>query len=361
MKYYLRSIIAGSVTAASLLMTGCNGNHHDEDIVSSLYGEGLFICNEGQFQYGNASLSFYSPDDDQVTNDVFVRANGYKLGELAQSMTIAGGRGWIVVNNSGIVFAVDPSTAVEKGRITGLTSPRYFHMVSDSKAYITQMYDNRIVIVDPQRYEITGYIEVPGMTPESGSTEQMVSDGKYVYCNCWSYQNRIIRIDTETDRVVAELEVGIQPQSLVMDRNHKLWTLTDGGYEGSPYGYEAPRLHRIDPATLTVEQEFTFPLGSYVSELQLNGDGTELYWLNGDVWRMSVTATALPASPAVLSQSTYFYGLTVDPSNGDVYVADAIDFSQPGMIYRFDKSGRKIASFTVGVAPGAFCWSKTGK
>ena len=77
---------------------------------------------------------------------------------------------------------------------------------------------------------------------ESGSTEQMVQYGKYVYCNCWSYQNRIIKIDTETDQVVDELTVGIQPTSLVMDKYNKIWTVTDGGYEGSPYGYENPAL-----------------------------------------------------------------------------------------------------------------------
>ena len=101
------------------------------------------------------------------------------------------------------------------------------------------------------------------MTMESGSTEQMVQYGKYVYCNCWSYQNRIIKIDTETDQVVEELKVGIQPTSLVMDKNHKMWTITDGGYEGSPYGYEAPSLYRIDAETFTVEKQFKFKMGDW--------------------------------------------------------------------------------------------------
>ena len=47
--------------------------------------------------------------------------------------------------------------------------------------------------------------------------------GKYVYCNCWSYQNRIIKIDTETDQVVDELKIGIQPTSPVMDCNNHSW------------------------------------------------------------------------------------------------------------------------------------------
>ena len=38
----------------------------------------------------------------------------------------------------------------------------------------------------------------------------------------------------QTDQVVDELKVGIQPTSLVMDKYNKMWTVTDGGYEGSP-------------------------------------------------------------------------------------------------------------------------------
>ena len=197
-------------------------------------GAGLFITNEGNFQYGNATLSYYDPATKQVQNEIFFRANGMKLGDVAQSMTIYDNKGWVVVNNSHVIFAIDLNTFKEVGRIENLTSPRYIHFLSDEKAYVTQLWDNRIFIINPRTYEITGHIQVPDMTMESGSTEQMVQYGKYVYCNCWSYQNRIIKIDTETDQVVEELKVGIQPTSLVMDKNHKMWTITDGGYEGSP-------------------------------------------------------------------------------------------------------------------------------
>lgn len=180
-----------------------------EDIVAS--GPGLLIACEGNFQYGNATLSYYDPATATVQNEVFFRANGMKLGDVAQSMTLHSGRVWIVVNNSHVVFAIDPDTFRETGRIENFTSPRYIHFVSDTKAYVTQLWDNRIAIVNPQRYEITGYIEVPGMSASSGSTEQMVQLGDYVYCNCWSYQNTILKIDTRTDRVVDRLTVGIQP------------------------------------------------------------------------------------------------------------------------------------------------------
>ena len=317
---------------------------------------GLFMSNEGNFQYGNGSLSFYNPATKTVENEIFNRANGMKLGDVAQSMVIRDGVGWIVVNNSHVVFAIDTETFKEIGRITNLTSPRYIHFLSDEKAYISQLWDNRIFIVNPKRYQVTGYIEVPNMTMESGSTEQMVQWGDFVYVNCWSYQNRILKIDTRTDSVVAELTVGIQPTSLALDCNGKLWTVTDGGFDGSPYGYEAPALYRIDAERFEIEKKFDFRLGDDPSEVQINRAGNRLYWINDDIWAMDVSADRLPTQPVISSRGTIYYGLTVSPENGDIYVADAVDYSQQGMVYRYSAAGEELDSFYVGIIPGAFCW-----
>ena len=354
MKRFLRQILPAALCLSAL--GGCMKWDYGRTEDFSATEQGLFIVNEGMFQYGNATLSHYDPETKTVENEVFHRANAFKLGDVAQSMTLHNGVGWIAVNNSHVVFAVDPDTFREVGRITNLTSPRYIHFVSDEKAYVTQIWDNRIFIVNPKRYEITGYIECPDMTAESGSTEQMVQYGKYVFVNCWSYQNRILKIDTETDRVVGQLTVGIQPASLAMDRNNKLWTVTDGGYEGSPYGYEAPSLYRIDAETFSVEKQFRFRKGDSPSEMQLNGTRDTLYWIDRDVWRMPVAGEQLPVRPFLEYRETKYYGLTVDPTNGDVYVADAIDYQQQGVVYRYTAKGEPVDEFHVGVAPGAFCW-----
>ena len=335
---------------------GCMKWEYEDGESFATSGAGLFVINEGNFQYGNASLSYYNPATRTVENEVFYRANAMKLGDVAQSMTLYGDTGWIVVNNSHVIFAIDPATFKEKGRIENLTSPRYIHFLSDEKAYVTQLWDNRIFIVNPKRYEITGYIECPAMTMESGSTEQMVQWGKYVFVNCWSYQNRILKIDTTTDKVVAELEVGIQPTSLVVDCYGKLWSITDGGYEDSPYGFEAPSLYRIDAETFTIEKQFRFAKGDAPSEVQLNGRGDKLYWINTDVWAMDVTADRIPVKPFIPYSDTLYYGLTIDPRSGEVYVADAIDYVQAGKIYRYSEQGERLDEFYAGITPGAFCW-----
>ncbi len=317
---------------------------------------GLFIVCEGNYQYGNASLSYFDPASGRVENEVFLRANGYKLGDVAQSMTVRGDEGWIVVNNSHVIFAIDLTDFKEIGRIENLPSPRFIHFVSDSKAYVSQLWDNRVMIVNPQSYAVTGSITIPGMEASTGSTEQMVQIGRYLYCSCWSYQDKIIKIDTETDRVVAELRVGLQPRSLVKDCRGMLWTITDGGYEGSPVGHEAPALYCIDPVEMKVVRGFRFRLGEDPLQLQIDSRGENLYWINSGVWRMDVAATRLPVRPVIEQSNSRFNALTVEPENSEIYVADAFDYQQRGRVYRYTAEGELMESFYVGVTPGEFCW-----
>ena len=349
-------VVRHTVLFIALALTACMRWEYGYQEELSLPKNGLYILNEGNFQYGNASLSLYDPTAQRVENNLFYRANAMKLGDVAQSMVVRGDVGWIVVNNSHVVFAVNLDTLKEVGRITNLTSPRYMHFVSDDKAYITQIWDNRIFVVNPKRYEVTGYIEVPNMAMESGSTEQMVQIGDYLYVSCWSYQNRLLKIDTRTDEIVAELQVGVQPSSLVVDCRGKLWTITDGGYNGSPYGYESSALYCVDPDTFTVERCLDFPMGSSPSELQMDGAAEVLYWIDNDIWSMPIDAEALPECPLLDSRGTMYYGLTIEPTTGEIYVADAVDYMQRGKIYRYSAMGELLDEFYVGIIPGGFAW-----
>lgn len=319
---------------------------------------GLFIVNEGNFQYGNATLSFYNPVDRTVENEVFTRANGMKLGDVAQSMTVVGHDAWIIVNNSNVIFKVNASTLQETGRLSGLVSPRFMLVINSHKAYVSRLWDNNIVVIDPSTMTVTGQIEVPGMDRETGSTERMVMADGMVYCTCWSYQNRLIKIDPATDRVVGSIAVGVQPKSIVTDRNNHLWVMTDGGFAGNPAGYEQPALVEIEPDELAIIRRLRFPVTDSPASLAINGSGDTLYWINDGVYSMSTDATALPTTAFIPSRGTTYYSLSVDPVEGDVYVADAIDYQQPGMVYRYSAEGRGLDNFRVGINPGAFAWKE---
>ena len=63
-----------------------------------------------------------------------------------------------------MIFAIDLNTFKEVGRIGEPDLAALHSFLSDEKAYVTQLWDNRIFIINPKKYEITGYIQVPDMT-----------------------------------------------------------------------------------------------------------------------------------------------------------------------------------------------------
>ena len=183
MKHLIRHIIL--LCGLPLLLAGCMEWDYGDAVEDfNATGAGLFITNEGNFQYGNATLSYYDPETQQVQNEVFFRANGMKLGDVAQSIFLREGRVFIPMDNSGVIWAIDADTFRVEGKLEAASSqhpdennhsvaPRYIHFLSDEKAYVTQIWDPRIYIVNPRTYEITGYIQTD-MDFETGSTEQMV-------------------------------------------------------------------------------------------------------------------------------------------------------------------------------------------
>lgn len=316
----------------------------------------VFICNEGNFMYGNASLTIYDKTTKQVHNQAFFSVNGFPLGDVLQSMAIIDGRGYLVVNNSGKVIVIDPATCKYIATIKGLTSPRYIQKIDDNRLYITDLYGAAIAIVNPQTLLVTGHIKA------GGSTEQMVRYGDYVYVTSWSFNNKVYKVDTKTDKIVDSITVNKQPNSIVMDKNNKLWVLSDGAYKGSPYGKQDAALTRIDAATFAVEQVLEFNDKTIApSELAINAAQDIIYYIGGNanksngIFRMSVADAALPTTPFIAAGSSLFYALGIAPS-GEIYVSDAIDYMQRGTTFVYNTDGGIITQFKVDISPGSFCF-----
>lgn len=366
----MKKFVYLSVLLSGLCLGGCSKEEPTEDNPEfDAKDESLVIVNSGNFTFSNSSLTVWNQEEG-ARQDVFASANGFKLGDVAQSATVNGDLLWIVVNNSNIVFAVDKTTFKEVGRIDeGLTSPRYIHFVSDDKAYVSQMYTDKIAIVDLKTYQVSGYVDI-AVAEDSvgqGSTEEMVQIGDFVYVNLWSYDNSIVKIDTRTDKEVARTEVGIQPYSIVKDCDDIIWALCDGGgWPENPAGYEAPSLVHLNPETMSVIGEFYFPLGTSVSKLCTNSKNTRLYFICneydengvniGGVCMFDVKRSAPVISILVPSEGRYLYSMTVSPITEDIFVADALDYQQPGVIYRYADDGKPLGTFDAGIIPTSYAW-----
>jgi len=315
----------------------------------NLSEKGVFIINEGNFTRGNASLSFLGQDN-RLTNQIFETANSRILGDVAQSMTIWNGLGFVVVNNSGKVEVIDTKTVKTIITITGFVSPRYLLAINSQKAYVSDLNSESIKIVDFQSKQITGEIAI------GHSSEKMLLHGKQVFVLNWSQGNTIQVIDNETDRLISTLQLSMQPNSLVLDKNNKLWVLCDGGFAGMS-GNEKAALYRINPENLSVEARFEFSnMQHSPNQLCTNAAKDKLFYLNEGVFQMSIQDTQLPDIPIVSAENKLFYGMAVEPATSTIYASDAIDYQQSGYVFRYQTDGVKIDSFLVDIIPGSFCF-----
>jgi DNA-binding beta-propeller fold protein YncE len=353
-----------SVIGLTILFASCTEDGDGSESPKLLPRTGVFVCNEGNFTFGNASLSFYNTDSNTVQNQMFQNNNGFPLGDVVQSMAIKDSLGFLVINNSGKIFVINTHNFKHTATISGLTSPRYIHFINASKAYVSELYSKSISVVNPVTYSATGFV------PVGSSTEQMVQLGDFVYVTSWYRNNKIYKINTLTDELIDSLEVHKQPNSLQLDKNNNLWVLCDGGYLGIEGEKDSAALFNIDPNQLIIEKKFTFPVfEASPSELQLNGTRDTLFFMSGDwggtqndntrgVYKMDVGAEALPEEPLITENDRSFYGLGIDPDNSEIYVSDAIDYQQNGWVFRYSSTGVLIDSFMTGIIPGAFAFKK---
>lgn len=337
------------ITFLVLLIAGCS-----EEPVETVFFDldtqnGVFIASEGNFMYGNASLSFYNAEKKTITNQLFYARNNAPLGDVVQSLAQFGDSLFIVVNNSGKIYVADSETVEYMGTVSGLTSPRHIHFVSVEKAYISDLYANSITIINPATLEVTGEIELG-----DHNSEQMVQVDKYVFVSSWTNDEYILIIDTEKDELTQKIKVPFQPKDLEVDRNEKVWVLSEGTYENTGEKELLSALTRIDPETFTVEQIYRFPAQSQPASMEMNASKDTLYYILNGVNKMAVEERYLPDSVFLPAGNRLFYNLAVDPSANEIYVADAIDYSQDAIIYRYSQSGELIDSFKVGINPSYF-------
>lgn len=307
------------------------------------FNNGVWVLNEGNFGAGNASIDFFHKDSKKTDLDVFKNVNGRPLGDVLQSMYFYEGKYYIVVNNSQKIEIADQGTFKNSASIFGFNSPRYFLPINSEKAYITDLYANGIWKYDLKNQQLNGKIDV------SGWTEQM----EYFNDNLFVTQvkrNKVLIIDIKTDKLLDSIQVGEEPQWILKDKEDKIWVLCNAYKKTLP-----ATLHRIDPQTKQVLKTFSFPDQTHSpTRLCFNASKDTLFYLDKGVNKMSISDQSLPPAPFIAQKNGNYYGLGYDPRERILYVGDALDFSQPGFVFRYFADGTPIDSFKAGVNPGDF-------
>ena len=314
------------------------------DPLGDTSGTGIFVCNEGNFQSGNASVTYVNYEKQIAVEDLYRSSNNSPVGDVLQSLIIFNGKAYLVVNNSGKLICADPGTLQKISELSGLRSPRYLLPLSDSKAYLSDLYENAISVVNLNAMKVSGKISC------NGWTEEMLRYKSRVFV-CNKKSNYVFVIDTASDAIVDSLDAGFGSESICMDQNKHVWVLSAGDQSKQINA----TLNCFDAENLGRLFRFNFKNNEVPMRLRINKSGDQIFFINTDVYSMDVS-DSVPAK-FITANGRNFYGLAWDPNHDELLVSDAGDYIQKGSVFRYDIQAMLKGKFGAGIIPGTF-WFK---
>lgn len=337
----------------------CNKTPINQDFI--LKNPGIYISNEGNFTYGNSSLSYIDLEKDTIFNNIFLKTTSFPLGDVAQSITTLDSNIFVVINNSGKIYVINRKTAKYVATITGLTSPRYIQIISSQKAYVSDLYSNNITIFNPTNFKKIGIINI------NCSSETMLKYNEFVFVTNWNKGGKLIKINSNTDKVEQKIDVTFQPNSLVLDKNNNIWVLSDGGQNVDTTKNDFPALTCINTDNMEIVKTLIFNnKKASPSHLCINSSKDSLFFIynslnddlsNGGVYKLSINSEQIPNIAFISQKNRMFYSMAVN-SKSEIIVSDAIDFVQQGIILFYSSSGELKQSYKAGIIPGCFLFNE---
>lgn len=303
----------------------------------SIQEQSLFLLNEGNFGWGEGTLSIYNPTSQQLDHEVFKTLNNENFGNVLQSVSKINNRYYFTVNNSQKIIITNDSL-FKVGEVTGLTSPRYIYPVSNNKAYITDLYAEGVYVLNLTTNEIDKRIDFNGWSERGVLYKDLfwvtAPETEYIYA-----------IDVSQDQVVDSIDVGFFNESVVLDNSAHLWVLARGDESSNNSG----QLTEVDADTRAVLERKK--LDDKPQNLVYNASNNHLYYINNGINSLPAQTKEIPYTLYTANGSN-FYAIAVDTSNNEVYVSDVHDFTQRSTISRVSENGELLNEFKAGIICG---------
>ena len=322
-----------------IILSGCVKLNPEENSNNvSINGNGLvLIGNEGNFQYGNSSLSSYNKNSGEISSNIYQSINQSLLGDVLHSISHIDHQLFLVVNNSGKIVVINDETFEYEYQIDNLLSPRKIIKVNNSKYYITDLYSKSIYIYN-------AYQNTTSEIPVNGWCEDiLMQNGKVYVCNVAN--NLIYVINSNDDTIMDSISVGQNPVSIKEDIKGDLWVLCQGSISNN----EDPSISIIKTQTLQVIKNFNLESNqNYPSSMNIFKN--EVFFINKHVYKISSIEDTVQE---IIWENTgnTFYNLSIDPYNKDIYITDAKDYVQNGSLLIIDSIGNLKDEVITGIIP----------
>lgn len=335
--YVLNRIV---IVVSLLLLIACTKNESDfgprstgTDQLNLPTNRNIVIGNEGNFQWGNGSLSVYDPNSKSISNNVYKTLNNLPLGDVVQSINKFGNELYIVVNNSSKIEILDDKTFVKKRTISlHGKSPRYIEFINSSRAFVTELYANSILEINPLNGIVNKEIKVDGWT------EKMTSNNTYVFIESKTAKQVLIYNKKENTWLPPCL-LNEEPVGIFLTKNNE------------PFALDKHTLYSLDFDGDSFKPSIKLELKSDQEFGQNAFDpiNNNVYYLYKGVHRLNLES--LEINNILKATNQVFYGISIDPYLQEVYVTDAKDYVQNGTLYRISSEGKVLDKEETGLIP----------
>ncbi|MBQ7530392.1 MAG: YncE family protein [Paludibacteraceae bacterium] len=362
------------IASISLLVAGCRTVEpvtppEEEQKGDTVRNEiaGFYLLNEGNMGSNKSTLDYYDYATATYSRDIYAEANPNvpkELGDVGNDLKIYGGRLYAVINCSNKVEVLDARTCKRIGQVD---IPNCRYITFDGRyAYVTSYAGP--VSLDASHAQI-GYVArfdtaalqidatcLVGYQPD----EPAVVGGKLYVANSGGYMvpdydSTVSVIDLTSFTETKRITVAKNLWRVRADRYGQLWVSSRGDYYDTP-----AKLYCIDTNTDRLVDSVSIA----VSALDIAGDSLYAcatawdYVEMDDVLSYSIVnvRTRETVSTNFITDGTDAqiqkpYGIKVNPLTGDIYVTDAKNYVNPGMLHCYSPAGKLQWSVRTGDIP----------
>ena len=344
-----------------ILLTACDDM---KDMPTPVYlpatpGESgqLYVLSEGLFNMNNSTLSLVNFDEKTLKTDFFSLQNNRGLGDTANDMKLYGSKLWIVVNVSSQVEVMDIKSGISLKRIpffnpAGVARQPRFITFYAGKAYVCS-FDGTVARIDTASMNIEATTTV-GRNPDGITT----ANGKLYVSNSGgldlpNYDNTVSVVDLNTFKEIKKITVGMNPFKLEADTHGDVYVVSRGNNSTIKSTW-----CRINSQTDEVIQTFNnLPVVNFT----ILNDTAYLYnydFINSTYWIKTFDCnTEQIISDHFISDSTVLerpFSISVHPTNGNVYLTDARNYTVKGDLLCFNRRGKLVYKIgSIGLNPNS--------
>ncbi len=356
-----RKLWALMALAACVGITSCK---EDEEItttytapVLTTESTGFLVLNNGQMGQLDGTLSWYDYNTEQVSNSVFLAANGRSLGDTPNRCTVYGSKLYIAVNVSNTIEVVDARTFRSLKQISlanhaVIGEPR--DVIGHNGFVYVSLYSGHVARIDTTTLTFDTKVVKVGNNPEI-----MAISGDYLYVpnSAYGEGTTVSQIRLSTFENVKTIDGITNPMQMLTDAAGNVYALTGGTYDAS-WNQIGAGVYKLDldgtnhtlvcPATIA-----DIPAGS-----------NTLYTVNAPYGSSSITYNKVNLTgtegyqPETLPLSAESpCGIAADPLTGNIVLTSLAiiggwpSYDTDGYALLYSPEGSLLKRVEVGVSP----------